>query len=81
MPGTMLVCHDVTELVTDFVEDRMSFWDRTRFQLHIGMCRHCREYVRQMRKTSRLLDETPSEPPSPDVEAEMLRRFKDWKRS
>jgi len=81
MPGTMLVCRDVTELVTDFVEGRMSFWDRARFQLHIGMCRHCREYVRQMRKTSQLFGETPNEPLSPDVEAEMLRRFKDWKSS
>ena len=79
MAGTMLVCRDVTELVTDFVEGRMSFWDRARFQLHIGMCRHCREYVRQMRTTRKLFGESPPEPPSPDVEAELLRRFKDWK--
>ncbi len=74
----MLVCRDVTELVTDFVEGRMSFWDRMRFQLHIGMCRHCREYVRQMRKTAGLFGESPPEPLSPEVEAELLRRFKDW---
>ena len=79
MPGAMLVCRDVTELVTDFVEGRMSFWDRVRFQLHVGMCRHCREYVHQMRKTSQMLGESPFEPPSPEVEAELLRRFKDWK--
>jgi len=79
MAGTMLVCRDVTELVTDFVEGRMSFWDRARFQLHLGMCRHCREYVRQMRTTSRLLGESSPEPPPPDVEAELLHRFKDWK--
>ena len=81
MPGTMLVCRDVTELVTDFVEGRMSFWYRVRFQLHLGMCRHCREYVRQMRKTRRLLGDSPHEPPSPEVEAELLRRFKDWTNS
>ncbi len=78
MSGTMLVCRDVTELVTDFVEGRMSFWDRARFRLHIGMCRHCREYVRQMQKTAGLLGEAPPERPSAEVEAELLRRFKDW---
>jgi len=57
----------------------MSFWDRARFQLHLGMCRHCREYVRQMQKTRRLLGESPHEAPSSDIEAELLRRFKDWK--
>ena len=78
MAETMLVCRDVTELVTDFVEGRMSFWDRVRFRFHIGMCRHCRAYVHQMRTTRRLLGESPHEPPSPEVEAELLRRFKDW---
>jgi len=79
MAGTMLVCRDVTELVTDYAEGRMSFWDRVRFQLHIGMCRHCREYMRQMRTTRKLLGESPPEPPSSEVETELLRRFEDWK--
>lgn len=79
MSGSMLVCRDVTELVTDYVEGRMRFWDRLRFQLHIGMCRHCREYVRQMRTTQRVTGELPAEPPSPEVEAELLRRFASWK--
>lgn len=81
MNTTMLVCREVTELVTDFVEGRMSWWDRLRFQLHIGMCRHCREYLRQMKTTQRLLGSVPPSPPSPDVEAELLRRFRDWKKS
>lgn len=79
MSGPMLVCRDVTELVTDFLEGRMSFWDRLRFQFHIGMCRHCREYLRQMRMTRRVTGGLPADPPSPEVEAELLRRFKSWK--
>lgn len=81
MNATMLVCREVTELVTDYVEGRLSRWDRLRFQLHIGMCRHCREYLRQMKTTQRLLGSVPPQPPSSDVEAELLRRFKDWKRT
>jgi predicted anti-sigma-YlaC factor YlaD len=75
----MLVCRDVTELVTDFVEGRMSLLDHLRFQLHLGMCRHCREYVRQLQKTRRLVGWVPPEPPPPEVEAELLRRFRGWK--
>jgi hypothetical protein len=72
----MLPCRDITELVTDFVEGRMSLWDRLRFRLHIGMCRHCREYLRQMRMTRRLLGDVPLPPPSPEVEAALLERFR-----
>ena len=75
----MLVCRDITELVTDYVEGRMGLMDRLRFQLHLGMCRHCREYVRQMRRTLQLTGGLPRQAPPPDVEAELVRRFKDWK--
>lgn len=81
MSPTMLSCREVTELLTDFVEGRMSWWDRLRFQLHLGMCRHCREYLRQMKITQRLLGSLPPQPPPPEVEAELLRRFRDWKRT
>lgn len=74
----MLMCRDVTELVTDFVEGRMGWWDRLRFQLHLGMCRHCREYLRQVRSTVRMTGSLPGEPPPPEVEAELLRRFRNW---
>ncbi len=81
MSSTMLSCREVTELVTDFVEGRLSWWDRLRFQLHLGMCRHCREYLRQMKTTQRLLGSLPPQPPPPEIEAELLRRFQDWKRT
>lgn len=79
MPRAMLACREVTELVTDYVEGRMRFLDRVRFQLHLGMCHHCREYLRQLQKTRRLLGAVPPEPPPLEVEAELLRRFRAWK--
>lgn len=77
----MLACREVTELVTDYVEGRLSWLDRVRFQLHVGMCRHCREYLRQIKTTQRLLGELPPQPPPPEVEAELVERFKNWKRT
>lgn len=51
----MLTCRQLTELVTDYLEDRLSFMDRLRFRLHVGMCRHCRAYLDQMKQTIRTL--------------------------
>jgi predicted anti-sigma-YlaC factor YlaD len=75
----MLTCRQMTELVTDYLEKRMIWWDRVRFQMHLGMCRHCREYVRQMKETIRAAGRVGIEPPPSSVEEELLRRFRDWK--
>ena len=48
----MLTCKEITELVTDYAEGNLSFMDRVRFQMHIGMCRNCRRYVRQVKATA-----------------------------
>jgi predicted anti-sigma-YlaC factor YlaD len=76
----MLTCRELTELVTDYVEGRMSLWDRVRFTLHVGMCPTCREYVRQMQFTRDVVGRTPPVTLPDDVKAELLERFKDWKR-
>jgi anti-sigma factor RsiW len=76
----MLGCRDVTGLVTEYVEGRLSRSDRLRFQLHLGLCRGCRAYVRQMRLTARSLGALPPPRMPPDVEQELLRRFQDWRR-
>lgn len=76
----MLTCREVTELVTDYLEGRQSFVERLRFNLHLGMCRHCRAYLHQMKRTIRTLGRLPSEPIPPDVRDLLLERFRNWKR-
>lgn len=77
----MLTCKQLTELVTEYLEGRMSLADRMRFQLHIGMCRHCRAYLRQMRQTIRTLGKLPDESVPPEVLDDLLCRFRSWKPS
>jgi len=52
-PGALfeLPCADVVELVTDYLEDRLSAEDRRRFDEHLETCPHCSEYLQQMRVT------------------------------
>jgi predicted anti-sigma-YlaC factor YlaD len=71
----MLTCRELTELITEYLEGRMSFWQRVQVQMHLGMCRHCRAYLRQMKATIQMLGKLPAEPIPPDIERELLRRF------
>ena len=76
----MLTCKQLTELVTDYLEGRQSFLDRLRFEMHLGMCRHCRAYLRQMKDTVETLGKLPEESITPEVSNQLLGRFRDWKR-
>ena len=75
----MLTCKEITELVTDYAEGNLSFLDRVRFVMHIGMCRNCRRYVRQMKATTRALGLVPPPEIPPELEEELMRRFEGWK--
>lgn len=74
----MLNCRQMTALVTDYLEGRMPLMDRLRFQLHVGMCRHCRRYLRQMRLSVAALAGLPPEPVPDEVMRSLLARFADW---
>ncbi len=76
----MLTCQQLTEVVTDYLEGRLPLGKWLGFQLHVGMCRHCRAYLKQMRATVRLTGKLPPDPIPPEVQRALLRRFQDWKR-
>jgi predicted anti-sigma-YlaC factor YlaD len=74
----MLSCKQITEIVTDYLEGRMGLADRMRFQMHLGMCKHCRAYLRQMKATIAALGQLPDEPMPEVVYDELRKRFADW---
>lgn len=75
----MLTCKEITELVTAYAEGQLRLWDRLRFRLHIGMCRNCSAYVRQVQATAKALGRLPPPELTPELEAELMRRFESWK--
>jgi len=77
----MLTCVELTRLVTDHAEGRLSFVDRVRFQLHLGVCRHCRAYVRQMKAAAAALGRLPPPELPAHTKEELLRRFETWRGS
>jgi predicted anti-sigma-YlaC factor YlaD len=75
----MLTCQELTELVTDYLEGRQSLIERLRFEVHLGMCRHCRAYLRQMKQTVRTLGRLSEDEIPAHVPETLLARFRDWK--
>lgn len=74
-----LVCQQIVELVTDYLEDALSARDRRRFEAHLRTCPHCTEYIDQMRTVIRLSGRLSPEDLSPQVQDEFLALFRRWK--
>jgi predicted anti-sigma-YlaC factor YlaD len=49
--GTRITCQEVVEVVTDYLEGRMTAEDAAVFEAHLELCDGCRWYVEQMRIT------------------------------
>lgn len=73
-------CRELVELVTDYLEDRLSPVDRARFDAHLDACDACRRYVEQFRDTIRRLGSLPEESLSPEMRNTLLDAFRDWSR-
>ena len=68
----MIACRELVTLVTDYLEDRLSPADRSRFDAHIAGCRHCTAYLAQMRETIRLTGTLREEEIPPELRDALL---------
>ena len=74
-----LTCREMVELVTDYLDDRLSDRERERFEAHVAECEGCTRYIEQMRMTITALGHIPPETISPDAERELLDAFRTWR--
>ena len=75
-----LACHELVELVTDYLEGQLSADDRRRFDEHLATCGPCRRYLEQMRTTIGLVGRLREEDLDEPVREAMLAAFRDWRR-
>ena len=73
-------CRELVELVTEYLEDRLSPGDRERFEAHLVECEACRTYLAQFRETVRVLGRLPEESLSADARERLLAAFRGWSR-
>jgi len=74
-----LTCKELVEVVTDYLEGRLTPAERIRFEEHVAFCAWCRTYLDQMRETVRLTGTLQEEDLSPDARDGLLHVFRDWK--
>jgi anti-sigma factor RsiW len=74
-----LVCQQVVELVTDYLEGTLSRSQRRRFEAHLAGCEHCTEYLAQMRATIALTGRLRAEDLSPEMREEFSSIYRRWR--
>jgi len=74
-----LVCQQVVELVTDYLEDALSPADRRRLEKHLSGCPHCTEYLAQMRETIRLTGRLTPEDLTPEMRSDLTDLYRLWR--
>ena len=72
-------CQYVVDVITDYLEKSMTLSMRVRVQIHVRLCQGCRNYVKQMKGTIRILQKLPAEPIPKTTREERLKWFRTWK--
>jgi anti-sigma factor RsiW len=73
-----LVCQQVVELVTDYLEGALPRAERRRFERHLPACPHCTEYLAQMRVTIALAGRITPADLTPQMRAEFTELYRRW---
>jgi anti-sigma factor RsiW len=81
MAVTELTCQELVEIVTDYLEEKLTPEERRRVEEHLAGCDGCLNYVDHMRATIRLVGRLDEESIPPEMREELLRAFRDWKPS
>ena len=69
-------CRELVELITEYLEDRLSPVDRSRFEAHLADCEACATYLEQFRQTIRVLGRLPEECLAPEARTALLDAFR-----
>ena len=76
-----MTCKELTELITDYLEERLPETERIRFEQHLSICPGCVTYLEQMRFTIKALGAKLSGKIPEAVESDLLQTFRSWKNS
>jgi anti-sigma factor RsiW len=74
-----VTCHELVEILTDYLEDALEPGDRAEIERHIVICRGCSHYVEQMRSTIDLLGRLAAEEPAGTQTEKLLGIFRQWR--
>ncbi|NOT24307.1 MAG: zf-HC2 domain-containing protein [Nitrospiraceae bacterium] len=70
-----LTCRDLTERVSEYLDDNISILTKVRIGLHLASCTHCRTYVQQIDLVSSALSCLPNLYPPPMNRLRLQQQF------
>ena len=73
-----LICQELVEVITDYIEDRMPAERRLLFEEHVAFCSWCRTYLDQMQDTIRATGSLKEGDLSPETRDALLDAFRNW---
>jgi hypothetical protein len=73
-----LTCAQIVELVTDYLEQRLTLGDTERFEEHIAFCDGCSRYFEQMRVTISATGRLREDDVPVELQDRLLEAFRSW---
>ena len=74
-----LICQEIVEVITDYLEGTMDAELRRAFDAHLAGCPHCTHYLEQMEAMIRVTGTIEVEALSVEFQAGLLAAFRDWR--
>jgi anti-sigma factor RsiW len=74
-----LVCQQVVEMVTAYLEGALSRSDRRRLEKHLAGCPLCTEYLAQIRETIRLTGRVAPEDLTSQMRVDLTEVYRRWR--
>ena len=73
-----MICRDVVELMTDYLEGALSARDRARFEAHLADCPHCVEYLAQIKATIAAAGRVEADDLTADALDDLVSLYRRW---
>ena len=80
-PSDEIVCRELVELVTPYLENAMPAHERALLEQHLAECDGCQTYVQQMRLTIQAIGHVPDEAITSQTREQVLAIFRAWRES
>ena len=73
-----LVCREVVELVTAYLDDALEPGPRAALERHLAGCPHCTEYFAQIRLVRQTAARVEPEDLAPDARRDLMALYRQW---
>ena len=76
-----LICQEIVEVITDYLEDTMDAQLRASFEAHLAGCPHCTHYLEQIEVMIRVSGTIEAEQLTPHFRSGLVAAFRDWRQA